>query len=333
MYPRPAGQAARTAHTRKIREVGRAKDLVKYYLWGIGEKTLSYVPFGKRFYSTVGSFVKRNKHGTKPSFQSSLRLAQGAKARLRPGATAMEIGTGWFHHDAFLLYLLGDYTVYLFDIEDKARLRYIHNYVRTLLANVDLLAEALDLDRDHMRTKLEPLLGLESREAIYEHCNFVPSITQDVLAPWLDERSIDFMVSNCVLNHIPPNVLVPELAALRDMLKPDGAMYHLLGHDDHWRFHDRSANMFNYYRYSDRYYRLFFETKLEYHNRMVKQEWLPIFERADLEVLEYYEHITDESREAASTLPHVDERFARYPKEDLAILYSYVLLGPRATDS
>ena len=49
-------------------------------------------------------------------------------------------------------------------------------------------------------------------------------------------------------------------------------MYHLIGHDDHWAFHDPSANMFNFYRYSDWYYSLLFES-MEYHNRMVIAEW------------------------------------------------------------
>jgi hypothetical protein len=110
------------------------------------------------------------------------------------------------------------------------------------------------------------------------------------------------------------------------MLKDDGSMYFLVGHDDHWAFHDHSANQFNYYRYSDRYYRLFFETKFEFQNRMVKQEWMEVFDRCGLRVDDYYAHITDQSREQIRRLPHIDARFAKYPLEELAIIYSYVLL-------
>jgi hypothetical protein len=53
---------------------------------------------------------------------------------------------------------------------------------------------------------------------------------------------------NCVLTHIPPAIVKPELAALRLMLKPTGKMYMMIGHDDHWTFHDPSANQFIYYR-------------------------------------------------------------------------------------
>jgi hypothetical protein len=132
------------------------------------------------------------------------------------------------------------------------------------------------------------------------------------------------MVSNCVLNHIRPAMLEAELLSLKRMLKTGGAMYHLIGHDDHWAFHDRGANMFNYYRYSDRYYRWVFET-LEYQNRMVQGEWLELFERLALDVLDYYEHVTAESRQAIRQVP-IDERYRRWPLDDLAIIHSYVLL-------
>ena len=69
--------------------------------------------------------------------------------------------------------------------------------------------------------------------------------------PFPPEQTIVFMVSNCVLTHIPPAIIEPELRALARMLKPGGAMYMMVNHEDHWAFHDGSANPFNYYRYSD----------------------------------------------------------------------------------
>jgi SAM-dependent methyltransferase len=303
--------------------------MLKYYGWALGEKVLGSLPAGRRFYSAVGRVANRDRRGRKQSFASSLRLARKAKQLTPPRGTVLDIGTGWFHHDAFLLHLAGNYRVHLFDIEDKARMEYIANYLENLLRNSALVASELEIDEGEARIELERLLALGSREEIYEACGFVPCITNEVAEPFLPEESIDFMVSNCVLNHIPPALLAAELTALRRMLKPDGRMYHLLGHDDHWTFHDPSANRFNYYRYSDRYYRLFFETKLEYQNRMVKQEWLRLFDRADLEIEDYFALIDDTSRREITELPRIDERFVCYPLEELAIIHSYVLLRKR----
>ncbi len=238
----------------------------------------------------------------------------------------MDVGTGWFHHDAFLVYLLGDYRIYLFDIEEKARLRYIHNYLRYLLSSSDLLSSELGISPETVRDKIAPLLNLDSKDSIYKKCDFIPCVIHRTEEPFLPEESIDFMMSNCVLNHIPYDVLVPELHSLRRMLKKDGYMYHLLGHVDHWFFHDHSANLFNYYRYSDAYYRMIFESKMEYQNRMVKQEWLNLFHNCNLDVKEYMAIITDKSRSEIARLPKIDSRFAVYTLQDLAITDSLVLL-------
>lgn len=303
--------------------------MLRYCLWALAEKTLSYVPLGKNIYSGLGYLTTRRTRGRDPSVLTSARMTRAAKTFLPTGGSALEIGTGWHHHDAFALYLVGDHTTYLFDIEDKARVPYIKNYLGYLLENADSVAQALEINRETVHAKLEPLLRLKHREDIYAACKFVPCIRRDTSEPFLPENSIDFMISSCVINHIPPRMLVPELHALRRMLKPGGHMYHLIGHDDHWTFHDRFANQFNFYRYSDATYRRFFETQFEYHNRFVKQEWLPIFEQCGLDIEKYEAHVTESSVEQIRTLPHIDARFAKYPLEELAIIYSFVLLRRR----
>jgi hypothetical protein len=299
--------------------------MIKYHLWAVGEKCLSFVPFGKNLYHFVGSIVNRRSRGTSDSFRTSFRLARKAKELIPPGGTVLEVGTGWFHHDAFLLYLLGDYKIYLFDVQDKGKIYYIHNYLRKLLSSVELIAFELNITPERIQNRLRPLLEMTSREEIYEKCNFKKCITTKTDEPFLPENSVDFMISCCVLNHIPIKILIPELIALRKMLKADGAMYHLIGHDDHWTFHDRSANQFNYYRYSDAHYKCLYES-LEFNSRIVKQECLQIFKQCGLHVEDYYAHITEESRKQIQKLPRINSRFSKYPLEELAIIYSYVLL-------
>jgi len=299
--------------------------MLKYYLWALAEKIALAVPFGEEFAYGADYLMTRNSRGKSPP-PSSFRLARKAKELIPQGGVVLDVGTGWFHHDAFLIYLLGNYTIYLFDIKDKARLRFIKNYLGYLLSNQELVCSELGISQKTIQSKLFSLLSLNSRSDIYKKCNFVPCIVRKTDEPFLPECSVDFMVSNCVLNHIPPHVLVPELHALRRMLKMDGYMYFLLGHDDHWTFHDRKANMFNYYRYSNAYYRLFFENDIEFQNRMVKQEWINLFHDCHLSVKECWPYITEKSRSEITRLCHIDSRFAKYPLEDLAAMYDYVLL-------
>jgi SAM-dependent methyltransferase len=304
--------------------------MLKYYSWAAAEKTLSFVPFGAHIYHGLGYLANRTSRRRLSGCPSSYRLARKAKELFPAGGTILDVGTGWHHHDALLLYLIGGYRVFLFDVQDKAKLMYIKTYVKYLLENLESVTSELSVDPASAKRNLEHLLTLNSREEIYEACNFELCITDKTDNPFLPENSIDFMVSSCVLTHIPPSVLEPELISLRRMLKEDGFMYMLIGHDDHWSFHDSSANQFNYYRYSDKFYKTLFETDFEYQNRFVKQEWAPIFDRVGLAVVDYYPYITDQSRNDIQTLPHIDERFAKYPAEELATIHSYFLLR-RAT--
>ena len=303
--------------------------MLRYYGWAVAEQVLSHLPGGKAFYRGVGRVVRPRTQGTGGQLANSYPLARKAIERVPPGGTILDLGTGWFHHDAFLLYLCGDWDIVLFDIEDRGRLPYIRNYLGYLRDHMDEVASALGIDPVASRAKLGELLALPSREAIYERCGFSLHFTDEVTVPFLPEESVDLMVSNCVLVHVRPEVLLGELIALRRMLKPAGAMYHLLGHDDHWSFHDRRESWpsFNYLRFSERTYRLLFDTRLEYHNRMVKPEWLEVFRRAGLRVDDYEEHISDESRANVRSQPRIADRYARYSLDELAIYYSYVLLS------
>ena len=299
--------------------------MVRYYLWAIAEKTISMMPYGKKIYHSIGHIVNKNSRGRTDSVVSSFRITRKCKELCPQGGTVLDVGTGWHHQDAFLLYLVGDYKVYLFDIDEKSKIYYIKNYLDHLLNNKELVSRELGIDHTIISEKLITLLEYDRKEEIYEKCNFIPCIIKETTKPFLPENSIDFMLSNCVLPHIPIDILIPELIALRDMLKPDGYMYHNVGHDDNWSFNDPRANQFNYYRYSDRHYKLFFET-LQFQNRLVKQEILEIFEKCGLKVIEYFGEITEESKNQIMKLPHIDKRFAKYPIDELAIIYSYVLL-------
>lgn len=157
--------------------------MLSYYVWALAEKTLSHLPFGKSIYAGVGSLVNKHSKGRSSSFRSSFRLTRKGRTLIPPGGTVLEVGSGWFHHDAFLLYIVGDYKIYLFDVEDKAKLLF-KNYLDHLLQNIDLVASELCIDRSNVRSKLEKLLDMDSREDIYAALN-----------------------ASCVPRHVHPNRL------------------------------------------------------------------------------------------------------------------------------
>ena len=67
-------------------------------------------------------------------------LVRKARELTPEGGTILDFGTAWHHHDAFLLYLMGDYKIYLFDVQDRAWLSYIKTYLEYLTENLDVVA-------------------------------------------------------------------------------------------------------------------------------------------------------------------------------------------------
>ena len=301
--------------------------MIKYYSWALSEKLLSVLPLGDRLYYFLGSLVNKNKKGAHVSFISSLLLVKKATELTPENGIILDVGTGWFHHESFLLWLTGNYKIILFDIRDNSKLSYIKNYTKNILQNIRNISKELSLDEKSATLKLKKILEMSAKEEIYEYCNFEFLVTKDMEKLKKHENNIDFMLSNCVLNHIPLRILKPELRVLKSLLKPGGLMYFLVGHDDHWSFHDTSANMFNYYRYSDNYYKTFFENKFEFQNRLVKPELDKLFIEAGLKVKEYTPYRTTESLKQIKKLGKIDKRFSGLSDEELSTIWSFYLLG------
>ena len=95
----------------------------------------------------------------------------------------------------------------LFDIQDRAWLSYIKTYLQYLMEHMDSVAFELSIDPEGGRRKLDYLLRLKTRGDVYKACNFDSIVTDVTDKPFLSERSLDFVVSNCVLSHIPPSEL------------------------------------------------------------------------------------------------------------------------------
>ena len=301
--------------------------MVKYYSWAIAQKVLSYVPGGNKIYYGLGALVQKNKKGRAGPMSSAINLVKNIQNLVDKDAVIMDVGTGWYHHEPFLLYLCGFSKFYLFDVVEKSKFIYIKNYLNGIVDNIEMISNELQIDESNAIDKINELLSCNSKKEIYKICNFETVITKDTSSLFLPENSIDLMVSNCVLNHIPLDILKPELKILRKILKPNGYMHFLIGHDDHWTFHDLKMNKFQYYIYSDKYYKRLFETNFQFQNRLVKKELIDLFDQCGLILTNYFEHKNDSSRAEIEKIIHkLDSRFSKYSIDDLSIIHSYLTL-------
>jgi hypothetical protein len=125
--------------------------MLKYYMWAVGEKALSYVPYSRPIYNGLGYLTTRTSKRRLVGCGTSYHLIRKARELTPAGGTILDFGTAWHHHDAFLLYLTGDYKIYLFDIQDRAWLSYIRTYLQYLIENLDSVAAELSIDPEGAR--------------------------------------------------------------------------------------------------------------------------------------------------------------------------------------
>ena len=166
-------------------------------------------PAGRPIYNGLGYLTTRtSKRRLVGKLQHLLPFGSEGWELTPAGGTILDFGTAWHHHDAFLLYLIGDYKIYLFDIQDRAWLSYIKTYLQYLIEHLDF-SRLRALHRTQRCKKLDYLLNSRPDD-VYKACNFDSIVTDVTDKPFLPERSLDFVVSNCVLSHIPPSILRPE---------------------------------------------------------------------------------------------------------------------------
>ncbi len=79
--------------------------MLKYYMWAVGEKALSYVPCGRPIYNGLGYLTTRTSKRRHAGCGTSYHLIRKARELTPLGGTILDFGTAWHHHDAFLLYL------------------------------------------------------------------------------------------------------------------------------------------------------------------------------------------------------------------------------------
>lgn len=97
------------------------------------------------------------------------------------------------------------------------------------------------------------------------------------------------------------------------VLQPGGYSIHIIGLDDHLAHYDKNVAPKNYYRYSDTVWRLFFQNKLQYFNRIQASDWLRFFDNSGFTCVEKE---TSWSRDVGNL--RVNKKYESYSQEDLS---------------
>ncbi len=216
------------------------------------------------------------------------------------GSSILEIGSGWFPTIAILL------------VRDGAK---------------NITTSDLNVHMDDI-TFRELASHLKER---FPDDNFIQDLTDfaslpiEYLAPFcasdLSDKSLDIIISNMVLEHIPKTDMYNLFSSLRPKSSDNGIMVHLVDHSDHFEHYDKSLSRINFLTWNEEKHALINYLIRDGENRMRHNEYHRLFMDAGYEIVD---EENDLSKKALETLGGLELAYpySRMSPEQLCILTS-----------
>jgi len=222
------------------------------------------------------------------------------------GSTILEIGSGWFPVIPILLardgakkVCMSDLNVHMDDITFRETVRYLKSY----FPNDDYIQKIISFS----------------------------SLPIDYLAPFnsseISNKSIDIVMSNNVLEHIPRGDIYNLFSSLRSKVSDCCIMVHVIDHSDHFEHHDKSISKIEFLTWSEEKHALINYLIKDGENRMRHHEYPQVFIDSGFEVIDEEAILDEKTMEAVETLDLVYP-YSKMSPEQLATLTSIFSLKP-----
>ena len=182
--------------------------------------------------------------------------------------------------------------------------------------------------RQSVTLPVPPRLDCRSRRHLVHHLATVGidyRAPVDARATGLPSASMDLIVSNSTMEHVPRSDLPALVAECMRLLKPSGVMSFRIDYEDHYAIHDRSLSSYNFLRFSDREWRKY-NSALQYQNRLRHSDYVSLFERLGLDTLAVETLDPSPAHLAELATMPLHDSFRAYALPDLGIRKGVFLL-------
>lgn len=207
--------------------------------------------------------------------------------------TALEIGTGYSLISPVLLYLLGFDRIVTVDISKDVAIKTFQKQIIHLEAAgfLDKIAKRSKFSLTEIKEKLQHIQSCETLEALFKCCHitYIPKYTLHDI-----ERvctTFDYICSQVVFEHIPPEFLHQLFKKMKVWLTPNGFSVHTINFIDHFAnpgfFQDKKISEFNFLKYSDKTWDFWAGNAIAYTNRLSYLYYLELCKVNDLKIIEF----------------------------------------------
>lgn len=299
--------------------------MMKYIATAAALKAFSFTPQTKFVYRKIGNKVgqqKRTQAGLNEKYlgraRKFLELCEKHSA-VQPGDHLLEIGTGWLHWESTLFRLFYDVKITLFDVWDN---RQLDAYKRFFSQFEQVMDQELGLDAERSeraRSIIREIIKAKSFDEIYDLLNFRYVVNPTGILGQFQDDTFSLIFSCNVLEHVSKPILPEFIQDYCRVLKPGGHSIEMIDLGDHLYYYDRSVSPKNYLRYSDKVWKRYFQNDVQYINRVQRPEWLELYHRAGLKLVE------EESIYEAIGSIKVDESYKYLDQQNLQCVKLWVI--------
>ncbi len=231
------------------------------------------------------------------------------------GTSLVEVGTGWLPVLPLCFSLAGAARCRTYDLNRHLSPRATLRTIACLEQHLPAIARASGRDERSVRARFAELAACPDAERLLETAGVEYLAPGDAACTGLPDRSVDLVLSNSVLEHVPAEAVDRIMRESNRILRPGGLALHSVNCGDHYAYFDRSISPINYLRFSERQWR-HWNNDILFQNRLRPRDFLESARGAGLRVVLDRHRARPELLELLPRL-QVDPSFGHYPPAEL----------------
>jgi hypothetical protein len=245
-------------------------------------------------------------------FFQKFRLVNNFTKESFPNRNALEIGTGYFMVEPLLLSLLGFKQVFTVDISKDVTLKTVRRTLDYLFTEkyLEEIKKHSSMSPEEIEKQIQMINQSHSLEELLRQSRIVyiaPYQSGELVLP---DMRFDWIFSQVVFEHIPPQKLEKLFAVFQNSIADDGAMVHTINFIDHFTnpgfWSDREISEFNFLKFSDAEWNFWAGNDIAYTNRLSHLFYFELAERHGFTVEKFEGTNYREKKNFSAALIHDD---------------------------
>lgn len=242
-----------------------------------------------------------------------------------PDKTIIELGSGWYPIIPLIMFISDSGKVISLDVQSWMNKEHQITAINKIIDwhhQGKLQAYIKDINQN--KWELLTQISENPERYTFESINEIIGLQlmlKDARKLDIKDSSVDLICSNNTFEHIYPDILKGILKEFQRVIKPDGVMSHFIDLSDHFAHYDKSINIYNFLKYSEKQWKII-DNSIQPQNRLRFRDYREIYHSLSIPISK--EEIRSGNIEEVKSL-NIHPEFSHYDIKDLAISHGYLV--------